>query len=148
MEAGIGNKGPLTDKDAESITRVEELAYELKIEEVMTRKLHVLTPQIKMGDALDLFRQDRISGAPVVIDQSLAGVLSIEDLIRCLRKNDLDSPVSDYMSDQPITIKSYDPVIEALKVFVNSNIGRLPVLASAFSSASSTAFRRSSNLLL
>jgi anti-sigma regulatory factor (Ser/Thr protein kinase)/CBS domain-containing protein len=132
MEQGIGNKGHvLTDKDAESITRVEELAYELKIDQVMTRKLQSLTPEIKMSEALDSFRQVRISGAPVVIGDELLGILSIEDLIRCLRQQDMDALVRDYMSTDLITIHNYDPVIEALKVFVNSNVGRLPVLNEA-----------------
>ena len=121
MESGIGGKGPLTDQDAENITRVEELAYELKIEEVMTRNLLKLTPEIKMGDALDLFRQDRISGAPVVVGDNLVGVLSIEDLIRCLRLDDMSAQVQKYMSGQPITIHSYDPVVEALK-FLSTRI--------------------------
>jgi anti-sigma regulatory factor (Ser/Thr protein kinase) len=32
------------------------------------------------------------------------------------------------MTIQPFTVSSSDPVIEALKVFVNSNVGRLPVV--------------------
>jgi len=34
----------MTDQDAENITRTEELAYELKVEQVMTRDLKAVTP--------------------------------------------------------------------------------------------------------
>jgi CBS domain-containing protein/anti-sigma regulatory factor (Ser/Thr protein kinase) len=129
LDPAHGQKGrPVTDKDAENITRVEELAYELKIEEVMTRSLQSMTSDRRMVEVLDAFRQARISGSPVVDDGKLVGVISIEDLIRCLRRGDLEAPVSKYMTHQVITINTYDPVIEALKVFVQAGVGRLPVL--------------------
>jgi CBS domain-containing protein/anti-sigma regulatory factor (Ser/Thr protein kinase) len=120
----------ITDQQADNITRVEELAYELKVNQVMTRDLITVTPETRMEEALELFRKDRISGAPVISENKLVGVVSIEDLIHCLQKNDLNSTVANYMSAKPVTVRGSDPVIEALKLFVNSNYGRLPVLDS------------------
>lgn len=120
----------ISDQEATNITRVEELTYELKIEEVMTKNLSVVSPDLKMEEILETFRQRRISGAPVVAEKQLVGIISIEDLIHCLRANDLDSPVSKYMSTKLLTARATDPVIEALKLFVNSHYGRLPVLDS------------------
>jgi len=117
-----------TDQEAENITRVEELTYELKVEEVMTRDPFFVIPESKMNDLLELFRKNRISGTPVVVNHQLVGIVSIEDLIRCLQSNDLSSPVSKYMSTKLLTTRSTDPVIEALKLFVSSHYGRLPVL--------------------
>lgn len=118
----------ITDQDAENITRVEELAYELKVEAVMTKEPMTVTPETAMCDALDLFRRTRISGAPVLSKEDLIGIISIEDLIRCLQDNDLASPVSKYMSTKLLTVRGSDPVIEALKLFVSSHYGRLPVV--------------------
>ena len=118
----------ITDEIADNISKVEELAYELKINQVMTSKILIIQPETSMEEVSELFRAKRISGAPVVKDEELVGVLSIEDLIRCLREYDLQSPVSKYMSRNVISVKEFDPVIEALKTFVHSNIGRLPVL--------------------
>jgi len=56
----------MTDQDAENITRTEELAYELKVEQVMTRDLKAVTPGQTMQETLETFREGRISGAPVV----------------------------------------------------------------------------------
>jgi len=123
-----GQGRTITDQDAENITRVEELAYELKVETVMTRNPITVSPETKMNVALELFRGSRISGAPVVSQEKIIGIISIEDLIRSLQNNDLDSPVSKYMSTDILTIRGTDPVIEALKLFVNTNYGRLPVL--------------------
>lgn len=118
----------ITDKVAEGITRVEELAYELKIEEVMTRSIKALTPDMHMIDVLDMFRQERISGAPVVVDGVLIGVVSIEDLIRLLRHGNMEDEVRTTMTTKVITVRPTDSVVDALKIFVNVNVGRLPVL--------------------
>jgi anti-sigma regulatory factor (Ser/Thr protein kinase) len=81
-----------------------------------------------MREALDIFQKDRISGAPVQEDNKLIGILSIEDLIRSLREGRVDLKVSDYMTTQLLTVLSTDPLIEALKIFVRTKVGRLPVL--------------------
>ncbi len=118
----------LTDQDIQQITRAEELAYELKVGEVMSRDVKCLHPDMLMHDALELFRTKRISGAPVTCDSVLCGVVSMEDLIRCLLKQDLDARISDYMTPNPYFIHPQDPVIEALKLFVSTRHGRLPVV--------------------
>ena len=122
----------VTDQDAENITRVEELAYEIKVQEVMTADPKTVTVDTPMHNVVELFRQERISGAPVVENDKLIGIVSIEDLIRCLMISDLSAGVGKYMtSANLITINANDTVIEALKRFVNSHIGRLPVIDSS-----------------
>ncbi len=118
----------ISDQAAENITRVEELAYELKIDEVMTRNMRRATPEMKMREIMELFRQAHVSGAPVVSGDNLVGVISIEDLIRCLVAQELDRPVSAFMTSDILTVKNNEPVIEALKTFVTAKVGRLPVV--------------------
>jgi CBS domain-containing protein/anti-sigma regulatory factor (Ser/Thr protein kinase) len=117
----------IDDQVAENITRVEELAYELVVQEVMTRKMKTLSPNLKMVDALELFRQEHISGAPVISEGELVGVISIEDLIRSLYQSDTQSPISKYMTSKPVTIKQSETVIEGIKMFVSTKLGRLMV---------------------
>ena len=118
----------ISDEYAENITRGEELAYELRINEVMTENIYCLDPEMKMHDALDIFQEERFSGAPVTQQDKLIGILSIEDLIRSLREKNLDAPVSEYMTTTPTTVRGHDPVVEALKTFSRTKFGRLPVL--------------------
>lgn len=119
----------MTDQMAEYITRVEELAYEIKVREAMTRDPKTVPPDMTMRTCLDLFRQARISGAPVISGTAqVIGILSIEDLILCMRDNKLDSLVSDFMTRNVLLVKDIDPLVDALKIFVNANVGRLPVL--------------------
>jgi CBS domain-containing protein/anti-sigma regulatory factor (Ser/Thr protein kinase) len=119
----------ISDRSIGTITRAEELAYELRIEEVMTRIVVALTPEMRMIDVLDKFRQGRMSGAPVLDpDGNLVGIISMQDLITALRYGELEALVKDYMSSNLITVKGSDPVVEALKKFVGTNVGRLPVM--------------------
>lgn len=129
LPEGSAKDRVVTDRDADQITRAEELAYELKIEEVMSRDLKFVAPDIKMSEVLELFRQWQISGAPVAVDKKLVGIISMEDLIRCLKIPALDATVNDFMTSKGlITTSSTDTVIEALKLFVSTKVGRLPVI--------------------
>lgn len=129
MERNINPQNQtITDQQAHTITRVEELAYELRVQEVMTRDVKYLAAESPMATALEIFRANRISGAPVIKNDELVGVISLEDLIRCLTSGDMDAPVESYMSRNLVTVHGLDPVIDALKLFVDTRHGRLPVL--------------------
>ena len=60
---------------SESFTKVQEIVYELRVEEVMTRNVITVTPQQSMGDLEELLRVHRISGAPVMEDDALVASL-------------------------------------------------------------------------
>jgi CBS domain-containing protein/anti-sigma regulatory factor (Ser/Thr protein kinase) len=119
---------PITDSTAGQITRAEELAYELKIAEVMTTEPRVVAPTTRMVDLLEIMRLARISGMPVVKDGRLVGVVSLEDLVRAMSSGDVQGEVADYMTRQVISVKATDPVVEALQVFTRTRVGRLPVV--------------------
>lgn len=124
-----GRKGTLvTDDTAKDITRVEELAYDIRIEEVMTTDVQALSPDAPISDLLELLRTRRISGAPVVENGNLIGIVSLEDLIRALTANDTTSAVRKYMNSRVITVNGFDPVIEAMERFSKDKVGRYPVI--------------------
>jgi len=119
---------PITDHDANDINRVEELSYDLKIREVMTAALKTASPDMPLSKVLDLLRLNRISGLPVVENDRLVGVLSLEDIVRALQKNDLSALTSQYMTREVVTVASYDSIVNALRTFTEKQLGRLPVV--------------------
>ncbi len=119
---------PITDHDANEINRVEELSYDLKIREVMTADLKTATPDMPLSKVLDILRMSRISGLPVVENEKLAGVLSLEDIVRALQKNDLSAPTSQYMTREVVTVANYDSIVKAMSTFTERGLGRLPVV--------------------
>jgi CBS domain-containing protein/anti-sigma regulatory factor (Ser/Thr protein kinase) len=124
-----GRRGrTVTDQNAQEITRVEELAYDLKVRDVMSQALHTVTPHMSMADLLEMLRQAQISGTPVVRDGKMVGIVSLEDLIRSMRANDLDASIERYMTFDVIAARSYDPIVEAIEMFTTHHVGRLPVI--------------------
>jgi CBS domain-containing protein/anti-sigma regulatory factor (Ser/Thr protein kinase) len=124
-----GRRGrTLTDQNAGEISRVEELAYDLRVEDVMSREVQSVGPDSSMREVLNLLRTKHISGMPVTAGSKLIGVISLEDMMRCLQDQALEAPVKNYMTASPITIKKSEAVIEAIKVLSTRSIGRLPVL--------------------
>jgi len=124
------DKRIITDENAKSITRVDELAYDLKVSQVMIRNVKSLAPDVPMIELVDLFRQNRISGAPVLVDGVLVGIVSMEDLIRALTNLDQYAPASKYMTPAQllVTIHDSDPLVEAIEILTRTRLGRLPVM--------------------
>lgn len=110
------------------VYKAQELLYELKIGDVMIRRVITVEPGTRMRDFKNLMRDNRISGTPVVEDGKLAGIVSIEDLIRALEQRDMDAPVSQFMTTQLHTVDEHDSVGQALKKFAQTRVGRLPVV--------------------
>jgi CBS domain-containing protein/anti-sigma regulatory factor (Ser/Thr protein kinase) len=124
-----GRRGrKITDQDAREISRVEALSYDLKISEVMTKEIKTVTPDMSMNAVLEILRVGRISGVPVVENDKLIGILSIEDIIRTMDKGELATPVSQLMSRKVITVQAYESVIKAIETFSAYGFGRLPVV--------------------
>lgn len=124
----FGRHRPLTDLDAHEINRIEELSYDLKIHEVMNANVITTSPDVAIASVLELLRVNRISGVPVVQDEKLVGIISLEDIVRALQNNDLTEPVKKYMTDNLITVRYSDSIVEAIKRFTEKGLGRLPVV--------------------
>jgi CBS domain-containing protein/anti-sigma regulatory factor (Ser/Thr protein kinase) len=114
-----------------ALTKIHELVREMQVSRVMTSNLLTLPPHAPMKELKELLREHRISGLPVVDDGRLVGVASIEDVIHALEEQRLDAPLSEYMTrDGLITAHAQEPVMEALRRFEKTGIGRMPVLDS------------------
>jgi CBS domain-containing protein/anti-sigma regulatory factor (Ser/Thr protein kinase) len=124
-----GRRGrPITDHDAHEINRVEELSYDLKTRDVMTTTLRTASPKMPLSKVLDILRINRISGVPVLEEGNLVGIISMEDIVRALEKNDLSATTSQYMTRDVITVASYDSIVKAIRIFTEKGLGRLPVV--------------------
>ena len=112
----------------QGIGRVQELTRELKVGEVMTRKLITVAPDNRVGDLRELFRVNKISGTPVVDGGRLVGLISIEDFIKCLANGEMDCPVGMRMTENVEVLYEDEPVVHAINKFQRSGFGRFPVI--------------------
>ena len=65
-------------------TKIQELIYELPIERVMKKDVVWVSPETSMTELKEVLRVNRISGVPVLDENQLIGIISIEDLIKAL----------------------------------------------------------------
>ena len=118
-------------RSARDITKSQELVYELKIGQVMTREVIAVTPDTLMSELKEILRVNRISGTPVVQHGRLVGVISIEDLIKALESGQIEATVSKGMTTMVVTVFDDESVIQAVNKFAQYGFGRLPVISRA-----------------
>jgi CBS domain-containing protein/anti-sigma regulatory factor (Ser/Thr protein kinase) len=110
------------------ITKVQELAYELKVGEAMTRDVVTVGPNTTIAQLREILRKRRISGAPVVDGGKLVGIISIEDFIKSLIDGELDISVKERMTTDVEILYSDEPLVHAVSKFDAFGFGRFPVI--------------------
>ncbi len=118
----------MASRQAQEITKLQELTYELTIEQVMTSEIITVAPGDTMGQFREVLRAHRISGTPVMEDGELVGIVSIEDLIEALAAGELGATVGEKMSRKVKTLCADEPLVHAVDMFARFNFGRLPVV--------------------
>ena len=113
---------------ASEITKAQELVYELKIEQIMTRDLVTVTPDQSMAELREIMQRNRISGTPVVEGGKLIGLVSIEDLINALGAGEGEALIREKMTTNLQTVYADESVVVAINKFARFGFGRLPVV--------------------
>jgi CBS domain-containing protein/anti-sigma regulatory factor (Ser/Thr protein kinase) len=114
--------------DQKEVTKLQELAYELKVGQAMTTDVTVVSLQTTMAEFREVLRSNRISGTPVVNNGDLVGIISIEDLINALAAGELKATVAEKMTPDPETLYGDEPLIHAVSKFGSLGYGRFPVI--------------------
>lgn len=110
------------------LTKIQELLYELRVHEIMTRPVITVTPDTPMRQAKELMRFRRISGVPVVEGDALAGIVSVEDVLHWLEQGASETPTAHWMTRRVYTVRSDEAAVQAINKFATHKIGRLPVV--------------------
>ncbi len=118
----------MEQKNSKEITKLQELTYELKIEQAMTRSVVSISPHATMAEFREVLRISRTSGTPVVDDGKMVGIISIEDLIKALAAGELSIQVGEKMVHDPITLYADEPLMHAVSRFGKYRFGRFPVV--------------------
>ena len=111
----------------------------MKVSKYMTQKLIVVAPDMTVKDAFLTMRSRRVRHLPVVDGDELVGIISDRDLRRpkwaesiddwtSYYQIDDDLTVKDVMTSQPETVRTYDGILKAVRIFRERRYGALPVL--------------------
>ena len=109
-------------------TKIQELVYELKVGEVMTKRVITVAPQTLMSELREILRENRISGTPVARGDALLGLISIEDFIKWLADREPDCPIREKMSKNVQTLYADEPLTQAVNKFEKYGFGRFAVI--------------------
>ncbi|MEW6672249.1 MAG: CBS domain-containing protein [Thermodesulfobacteriota bacterium] len=107
---------------------VEELVHRLKVFQAMSKNVVTIAPQNTLRDAQITMRDARVSGLPVVKDNIMIGIVTIEDVIQALDHGYIEEPVDRWMTRDVVTVESNWPLSRAMSVLDRTRFGRLPVL--------------------
>lgn len=109
-------------------TKTQEMIYEMKVRDVMTKNVITVAPSDRMSNLRDVLRQNRISGLPVADGRQLVGIISVEDFIKWLADRQEDCSIEARMTKNLETVHEDDPLVLAVDKFERTGLGRLPVL--------------------
>lgn len=115
-------------RNGKGVTKLQELTYELRVGDAMVREVKTISPEKTIDDLREKLKSLKISGMPVVENDELVGIISIEDLIRCLVEGKRNCTVRNEMTKNVITLFSDEPLIHAVNRFEKYGFGRFPVI--------------------
>lgn len=101
----------------------------------MTRDVYTLLPDQSIVDAMDMFLEYKISGAPVVDEQGkIIGIISEIDCMRIMVDEAYYNlphgriSVSQYMSTSVKTLRDDMDVLDCAQKFINTHFRRFPIV--------------------
>jgi predicted transcriptional regulator len=99
------------------------------IRHYMSAPLLTLSPDATFRDAIRLFNEHRIHGAPVVENGTLAGIVTLSDIARGLDEGlTLDAPAAEVMTTDVVEAPSSTRLYELVGRFKEREIGRVVVV--------------------
>ena len=116
------------DMSTQEITKVQELIYTTRVESVMASNVIAIDPSFTMSQVKDLMRDKRISGAPVVKEKQVIGIVTISDVIRSMEEGKLDFLVTDLMTSDVRTVSKDAMVTDVVNNLGRQGFSRLPVV--------------------
>lgn len=117
------------ENDRRTTSKIQELTYELKVQEVMSKDIETISSTMQVGSLRDILYNKRISGVPVLNDDKLVGIISLEDFMKWLEQGKMDALVEDIMTKDIETLYADEPLIHAVARFEKFGFGRFPVIS-------------------
>lgn len=115
----------------------------MKIKDAMTKNVITISPENSLEEAIDVFSENNISGAPVVKDRKIVGILSESDILKKIGLKDLFSlktedvekikksisgNVEEIMKKDVYSVGEEENVSKAIKIMNKRDVNRLPVV--------------------
>ena len=110
------------------VSFAQMLVFELRVRDAMTSPSITATPADTLRSVQHLMKAHRISGVPILANDMLVGIVSIEDIINALDGGHINDPVEQWMSRKIVTLRDHFSLVRAVAEFDRHGYGRFPVL--------------------
>lgn len=107
---------------------IEEILSKVKISKIMDTNFKSVDPEMTLKKLADLFLKYKQGGFPVISNEKLVGMVTLEDLRRMPRKKWLITKVKEVMTSDLQTLRPTDNGYDAFLKMTNYDVGRLPVV--------------------
>jgi len=94
----------------------------------MSTPVYTMTPEMSLEELEEAFELHKISGAPVLKDGAMVGIISRRDTGAARRAGRLHLPVGSCMAQSVLTTTPDAPVNRAFEKMSEADVGRLPVI--------------------
>jgi CBS domain-containing protein len=120
------NDIPISTEDSPSV--VLELIYQLKIKDVMNAVVITGRKDNTLRHIQALMRENYITGIPITEDDTILGLVTIDDIVTALDKGYIDDPVENRMTKNVIVLEDDMPLSFAISSLNKYSYGRYPVV--------------------
>ena len=100
----------------------------VQISDIMSFPVFTVSSDTTMEKVASILKEKGCTGLPVVEGEKLAGIISRRDFKKIKRQSQLKSPVKAFMNTNVMTIEPGKSPIQAARIMVKHDIGRLPVV--------------------
>lgn len=105
------------------------LAPAITAEQIMSREVDVIEESSRLLEASLLMEQTSHTGLPVVSgDHHLSGFITLRDIMKGRRAQQMHAPVKAYMSRRLITAPPFATIREIEELLFGNNVGHLPIV--------------------
>jgi CBS domain-containing protein len=116
--------------DARKVSVAQVLVYELRVRDAMSSPPISASPSDSLRKIQLMMKQHRFSGVPMIENDTLVGIVTIEDIIRALDEGHINEPAERWMHRNVITVRDHFSLMRAVAEFDRHGFGRFPVLNS------------------
>ncbi|MDR1107333.1 MAG: CBS domain-containing protein [Treponema sp.] len=117
---------PISTVDSPSA--VLELIYQLKVKDVMVSAVICAKKDSTLRHIQAVMRENYITGVPIVEEQRIVGIISIEDIINALDQGFIEHTAETHMTRNVIVLEEDMPLSFAISYLNKYRYGRFPVI--------------------
>jgi len=117
-----------TTGEKRQVSFAQMLVFELRVSDAMTSPPITATATDSLRSIQHLMKAHRISGVPILANDVLVGIVSIEDIINALDGGHINESVEQWMSRKIVTLRDHFSLVRAVAEFDRHGYGRFPVL--------------------